>query len=164
MPKNARSPEEALAPTTTRWAPTHSGSGNGVGWLIFLLSGALGNALNVAVQDVYHNAVGASTGVFGALGALGGWQFAVDIGERFRRTRRFAPIVGSIILLTWLGGGEEGGNVDVMAHVTGFLCGGLLAYAYGRWLQPKERSPRLQAGAMTAVVALLTLAWGLALS
>ena len=139
------------------------GVGNGVGWMLFLLSGALGNGLNVLIQGAHHDAVGASTGVFGVLGALAAWQWAVDSGTRLRRTRRFAPIVGSVLLLTYLGGGGEGSRVDVLAHVTGFVCGAALSFVYARWLEPKEHSPLLQGVLIAGVFGIIGGAWLLAL-
>lgn len=46
------------------------GLGGGVAWLSILLAGGMGNLANAWLQPPQHNAIGASTAVFGALGVL----------------------------------------------------------------------------------------------
>ena len=48
---------------------------SGIGWLMILLTGALGNLANAAVQLPNHSSIGASTAVFGAIGLLSAFQF-----------------------------------------------------------------------------------------
>ena len=66
-------------------------AGTGLGWLLILLAGALGNGLNAALHDAGHTAIGASTAVFAALGILSGhawsaravrWRAASAAGRR----------------------------------------------------------------------------------
>ena len=95
------------------------------GWFLVLLSGAAGNALNAAVYyPEAHYSIGASTAVFGALGLLTGvglWA-AVSAPERMMILPRWLiPSFGGLTLLGLFGLGE--GNVDVAAHISGFLCG-----------------------------------------
>ena len=50
--------------------------GGGFTWLGIVLAGAVGNALNAAFyRSETHNAIGASTAVFGGLGMLVAWEF-----------------------------------------------------------------------------------------
>jgi membrane associated rhomboid family serine protease len=136
-------------------------AGNGVAWSLFLASGAIGNGINALIQDASHLSVGASTSVFGTLGALAVWQWSVDAGTRLRRTRRFAPIVMSVVLLTYLGAGGE--RTDVLAHVTGFLAGcGLSRLVAGR-LARRDIGARTQFALLVGVVAVLAVSWTLAL-
>jgi membrane associated rhomboid family serine protease len=96
--------------------------GAGVGWLLVLGSGFLGNAVSVLlhVQDL-HRSIGASTAVFGALGLLvsdallrrhEGLLPASGVGGIF--------LAGVAVLGLW---GSGGVNTDVVAHACGFVCG-----------------------------------------
>src|SRR5262249_21470503 len=55
-------------------------AGTGVASLAVLLSGALGNAANAALEPPEHTSIGASTAVFGALGILA----ALHVSQRAR--------------------------------------------------------------------------------
>lgn len=116
--------------------------GGGVAWLAILLAGASGNWLNALVQQPEHLSVGASTAVFAALGLLATY-FSVP-GRLNRETwaRRWAPIVGGLWVLTWLGTGDA--RTDVVAHLTGFIAGLLMGILLGRVPAPKHRDPALQ--------------------
>lgn len=135
-------------------------AGNGVAWALFLASGAIGNGVNALLQDPSHLSVGASTAVFGTLGALAAWQWSVDTGVRLRRTRRFAPIVMSIVLLTYLGAGGE--RTDVLAHVTGFLAGCGLGRLVAPPLSRRALGAVPQRALLSAVAALVAASWLLA--
>lgn len=98
-------------------------------WLAYpaiLLSGGLGNLLNVAFHyPDLHRSLGASTSVFGALGALAACGFMELVHSRSRLPWRriMIPLVGGLALLGWMGGGNPGSQTDVGAHLAGFLCG-----------------------------------------
>ena len=135
--------------------------GSGLAWLAILLAGALGNALNAALQAPDHTAVGASTAVFGALGVVSGYT-------RQRRTvpwrgglRRWAPLAAGILLLVYLGFGGE--RTDVGAHVAGFAVGAVLGLAVGRYSAhvPQGQHTQRLYGVLTC--GLLSLAWLVAL-
>jgi rhomboid protease GluP len=141
------------------------GFGAGVGSLALLLAGILGNYTNAWIQPVDHASIGASTAVFGALGLLGGseWRTRHLLAEE--GTRRFAPVGATLLLLLYLGVGEArpGRNVDVLAHVLGLAWGlglGVLLPAIPR-ARIESRGAQLAAGA--AALAVLALAWWIAL-
>ena len=95
--------------------------GSGFGWLLILLSGALGNGLNAWLRPDDFRAIGASTATFAAL-AIGSafvWRRGYFRDRGWRRA--FAPIFAAIALLAFTGVGDEG--TDVLAHFTGFVCG-----------------------------------------
>lgn len=140
--------------------------GAGVTWLAILLSGAIGNAFNSwGYRYDSHNSIGASTACFGALGILVGAELFSRWREPHQRSlwQLILPIGAGLSLLAYLGVGEEGKNIDFMAHGWGFVVGiaaGALAVA-GR---VKERLP----AAAQSIVGGLTLAlvaacWVLAL-
>lgn len=103
--------------------------GSGLGWLLVLLAGAGGNAINAFVQADGFRSVGASTATFAALALAGSFVWRRGYMRGWDWRRRFAPVFGGIALLAYTGFG--GGNTDVVAHVTGFGCGLLLGLLAG---------------------------------
>lgn len=118
--------------------------GAAVGWLLVVLSGVAGNILNAMVYyPEPHTSIGASTAVFGALGLLTGvglWA-AVSVPDRGMALPRWlVPLLGGLTLLGLFGVGE--GNVDVAAHISGFVCGvsmGTLGASVQPWLVAVQR-------------------------
>jgi rhomboid protease GluP len=98
--------------------------GSGLGWLMVLTGGVLGNLVNAAIQPDGFRSLGASTATFAALGLVGAFVWRRGYLRRAGWRRRFAPVFGGIALLAYTGFG--GGNTDVVAHVTGFVSGVLL--------------------------------------
>jgi membrane associated rhomboid family serine protease len=148
--------------------------GSGLAVSLTLLAGTLGNVINGLVRTGSFYALGASTAVFAALGALIAYQARQRGREKLGAFRRWAPILGGISLLGFLGGfGEyvpqseamaermrqfEGPPTDVGGHVLGFLCGALLGLALGgipsRTLLAWRAQPFLLAAAPLAIGAL----------
>ena len=153
--------------------------GSGLAWILFLATGALGNLVNAIVQPGTHSSIGASTAVFGALGALSAYEWMRRKERRGSWRRRWIPLVAGAVLLGMLGMGDATHDVndmlnekhqiesvldktDVVAHLTGFASGLLLGAALGMW----KRLPRLSSvreGLVgTAAMALVVFAWWLA--
>ena len=137
--------------------------GAAAGWLLILLSGILGNALNAWVYyPEAHYSIGASTAVFGALGLLTGvglWVALSEAKQAWSVPRWFMPVFGGFTLLGLIGVGDGVGLVDVAAHISGFLCGMLLGmvgavfqHVFVHW-----EKHRLWIGALS--LALVGLAW-----
>ena len=137
-------------------------SGIGLGFALCLAAGVLGNVAKVLVQGPGLHFLGASTAVFGALGALGGMRL-MDRRHKMPLGRT-ASAWGALMLLAMLGAGsEEGGAVDLAGHLFGFTSGILLGLAAGFWVQRRERpGPAVQTLAGLAALAGLVAAWGLA--
>lgn len=100
------------------------------GWLLVLVSGVLGNiAVALAHQGEPYRSLGASTAIFAAVGLLTGR--AVRVAARGRHPHRwrsfFVPLATGLTVLGLHGAG--GVQVDVMAHVAGFLAGGAAGFA-----------------------------------
>ncbi|MGB0715081.1 MAG: rhomboid family intramembrane serine protease [Phycisphaerae bacterium] len=146
--------------------------GIGIGWLSVLLAGAGGNLLNATLQSSSHRSIGASTGVFAALGLLAGCGWVVRRRAGWTRMQRWAPLVGAAVLLGFLGtgGGDPGpSRVDVGAHLCGFAVGCLTGYGLARWSSlPRYALPRESYywQSTTAAASILVLAgcWYLALT
>lgn len=105
--------------------------GAGFGWLLVLLSGALGNYANALMQPAAFTSIGASTANFAALGLTGAYLWRrTRLGQRSWK-RNFAPLAAALALLAYTGVGGE--RTDVLAHFTGFAAGvggGLLASSF----------------------------------
>ncbi|WP_222184186.1 rhomboid family intramembrane serine protease [Geminicoccus harenae] len=135
--------------------------GSGLAWLAILLAGALGNGLNALLHPAAHTAIGSSTAIFGALGILAGYTQRRRSAPWRSRIRRWAPLAASSMLLAYLGFG--GAQTDVGAHVAGFAVGAGLGLALGRWGQHLPQGRLAQLVYALLAVALLALAWLLAL-
>jgi membrane associated rhomboid family serine protease len=133
--------------------------GAGVGWALVLASGVLGNLANALLQPAWHQAVGASTAVFGAVGIL-----AVRSALRHRKTllqRWLLPVAAALALLGLLGTGGE--RTDIGAHLLGFLAGLSLGWPAAR-ISRYSRTLGFVAGGgavlLTVGAWLAALSWG----
>jgi rhomboid protease GluP len=133
--------------------------GAGAGWALVLLAGLLGNLANALLQPAWHQAVGASTAVFGAVGIL-----AVRSALRHRQTllqRWLLPVAAALALLGLLGTGGE--NTDIGAHLLGFLAGLGLGWPAAR-ISHHSRTVGFAAGGSAALLTigawLAALNWG----
>ncbi|HSP99011.1 MAG TPA: rhomboid family intramembrane serine protease [Candidatus Dormibacteraeota bacterium] len=128
--------------------------GPGAGLWLLLLSGAAGNTINVLVRGTPYNGIGASTAIFGGLGALA----AIRVVQRHRGAvvspwRAWAPFAAGLALLGMLGSSARS---DVLAHLFGFSVGVGLGAALEAW-HPRPFAPRLQV-VLVAAAALAVLA------
>lgn len=102
------------------------------GWVLLALAAVAGNLGAVALHSggEYHS-LGASTAVFAALGLLTGRAMRVmlRLGRRRRWRALFVPGAAGVTVLALYGAGEQ--RVDVLAHFTGFLAGGVLGAVAG---------------------------------
>ena len=133
--------------------------GSGVAWLGILMGGLLGNALNAAIQPSGHLAIGASTAVFAALGMLAAYTWRRGFFKQTSWKTRAAPVTAAIGLLAFVGtgGGGEGGNVDIIAHLTGFIAGFAIGVLLA--LSKLPGGTRIQAYTGGATAGILALAW-----
>ena len=140
--------------------------GAGLAWSSIVFAGALGNYVNAWVQPIEHNSIGASTMVFGALGTLAAFQWRLRKRKSFNAARRFAPLMGGVLMLAFFGFGEStfDRRIDYVAHITGFLSGALIGFIHGTWTDPERISPRTQRLFLFGVPAAFAVAWVLALS
>jgi membrane associated rhomboid family serine protease len=136
--------------------------GVGVAWLLIVLGGGAANWVEGFLGPPWHESVGASTAVFSALGLMAAYTWR----ERLRLPQswgnRWGPLVAGVVLLGWLG--TAGKHTDIMAHVLGFAVGVLLGWAAAIPTVSRRlhRAPQWPPG--LAAVAIMALAWGLALS
>ncbi|MFW5792041.1 MAG: rhomboid family intramembrane serine protease [Desulfohalobiaceae bacterium] len=134
--------------------------GSGLGWLLVIAGGGLGNWANVLIRGTPHLSLGASTAVFGALGMLG----AVRVMEEQTKglSRRLLPLGAGAALLAMLGTGGE--RTDLLAHLFGFVVGAALGAAAIATLGTRGlRRQRMQVACGTAAALLPVWCWYLAL-
>jgi membrane associated rhomboid family serine protease len=138
--------------------------GSGTAWLLTVTGAALANLLEGLLGPPEHRAVGASTAVFSALGAMSAYSWRERFALPQRWARRWGPLVAGVILLGWTGSGGEGTDVDVVAHVTGFAAGALLGAtaALPRARRGLQQVPQWLTGG--AALASIAIAWGCALA
>jgi membrane associated rhomboid family serine protease len=136
--------------------------GGGVAWLVILLAGATGNALNAILQPDPHTAIGASTAVFGALGVLVALAFDRRTRPTAGKLRYLSPVIAGFLILVYTGMGGE--RTDVLAHVTGLVCGLTLGVGVARIPRVWLARARVQIAAAVGAVALWVVAWLLALA
>ena len=138
--------------------------GSGTSWLITVTGAALANLLEGLLAPPEHRAVGASTAVFSALGAMSAYSWREHFALPQRWARRWGPLIAGVVLLGWIGAGGEGTDVDVVAHLAGFAVGALLGAtaALPRNRRVLQRLPQWLTG--VAALASLAIAWGWALS
>lgn len=138
--------------------------GPGVAWFATVLAGIGGNAMESYLVDPTHRAIGASTAIFGTLGLMTAAEWARRGHGKAPWVRRVAPLFGGAVLFGWLGVGDGSGRVDVLAHVTGLVCGAFIGWTIAR-VRIHERIGRggqVLFGA--AALAVLVLGWALALN
>lgn len=102
--------------------------GWGVGWLMILSAGIIGNFANAILIQSGHISIGASTAIFGAVGILSAHQFVKKIRLAVGgRIKAWLPLAGGLALLGFLGAGK---HTDITAHLFGFLAGSILGFVY----------------------------------
>jgi len=106
-------------------------TGTGVGWLMILLTGILGNLANAVLYRYGHISIGASTAVFGAIGVLAAYQLSKKIKMPGQRMKAWLPFAGGLALLGLLGASIHS---DITAHLFGFIAGICLGLLYTLYL------------------------------
>jgi len=130
-------------------------TGAGVGWLVILFTGILGNLANAALFQYGHNSIGASTAVFGAVGFLAAYQLDRKIKVVDQRRKAWLPLAGGLALLAFLGAGAQS---DLTAHLFGFLAGIFLGLVYAMVLQ-RLLKKRHQTYCMVAAIGIVSFSW-----
>lgn len=130
-------------------------SGTGVGWLMILACGILGNVMNAWAYQWDHLSIGASTAIFGAIGIL----CAIQVGAAMRKGKGWRQVAlitgGGVALLAFLG---TGARSDLGAHLFGWVAGLLIGGLYGwRFNHPPGKPWQVIGGTLAALT--LLAAW-----
>ena len=135
--------------------------GSGLAWLLIVICGAVGNALNAAIRPEDFYSIGASTATFAAVGLVGAFVWRRGYYRTMDWRRSFAPIAAALALFAYTG--TSGEHTDVVAHLTGLTSGlGCGVVAAGFDVQRLGRVGQSCAGA--AAVGLVGVAWWIALT
>jgi rhomboid protease GluP len=134
-------------------------TGAGVGWLMILLTGILGNLANAALFRYGHISIGASTAVFGAVGILAAYQLNRKIKIAGQRMKAWLPLAGGLALLGLLGSSKHS---DLTAHLFGFIAGICLGLLYAQYLCYLLRKKH-QIYCMSVTIATVVLSWSRAI-
>lgn len=127
-----------------------------------LATGTLGNLWNAWAQEGTHRSLGASTAVFGVIGALVAVEIVRLTRAREHWLRRLSVFGLGFYLFSMLGFG--GKHTDVLAHACGFGVGIPLGLLLG-WFAPRLRAQRASSLALAvACAAIVVGAWIAALS
>ena len=136
--------------------------GPGIGIWVMLLSGALGNWVTALLRGPHHSAVGASTAVFGGLGALAAIQLVRRRhGAPISAWRAAAPMAAGLGLLGFLGTAPE---ADVLAHLFGFIIGVAAWVFVVVSMRALRERPGVQAALTVAAAGVIAASWGLAIT
>ena len=130
-------------------------AGYGVGWLMILATGIVGNFFNAVLMKAGHISIGASTAIFGAIGILAGHQFYKRYRIPGKRVRAWLPLGGGLALLGFLG---SGGHSDLTAHLFGFMPGILLGILYALRFRRRQERP-IQRYCLLLLFGILILSW-----
>jgi membrane associated rhomboid family serine protease len=140
--------------------------GGGLAWAAIVASGVIGNGINAAFYgEAGHASIGASTAVFGSIGAL----IAVQWGARWARGRRskrwewIVPLGAGLAFLAFLGAGDPENpwdRTDRLAHLWGFAAGLLVGFPLA-WVRRVPRGVNRACAWATpvAVAACWWIAW-----
>ena len=120
--------------------------GPGVACLLLLLAGAGGTLAAASLVRRDFVSIGASTAVFGALGALAAMP-------QLRR-RAWMPLGAGLALLAFLGTSKR---ADLAGHLCGFAAGVVLGATVSRL--PALRSPAAQGALAVVAAAIPAVAW-----
>jgi rhomboid protease GluP len=134
--------------------------GVGLGSALVLLAGAGGNLANAVLHGSSHVSVGASTAIFASVGMLGSFGMVRRQRRATPRRRAWLPIAAALALLAILGTGGQ--RVDILAHLFGFLLGGVLGIPFA-FVAPDPPGLGVQWLCGCTVIALLIYCWILAL-
>ena len=128
--------------------------GPGFGLLASLLAGVAGNLVGLMLYPEIHRGLGASGMVMGALGLLAAHSVVLLRHGLTQRQLAIRAVASACLLLVLLGF-NPAPNVDVVAHVTGFLAGfglgGVTALFSMNWLHSRTWN-WVTLGASAAVV------------
>lgn len=134
--------------------------GSGVALLAGFLAGAIGNVMGLMFYSDYHQSLGASGMVMGALGLLASESFGFWRKARPSRDIILRALAAGILILVLMGFSP---GTDVVAHVGGFFGGAFLGFALS-WVPPQKlRGSAVNVMAVAILIGIVALTWGLSL-
>ena len=134
--------------------------GSGTGWLLILLGGAGANIISSLLHRSTYQYVGASTGVFAAIGILAALQ-SIRLYRNFENNsfRLFLPLISLFAILSVLGTGPK---ADILGHFMGAISGLFLGFLFS-FLTSYRAQTRFQLGGLLLVIITILSSWVFAL-
>lgn len=136
--------------------------GFGVGLLASYLAGAGGFLAGLVLQSESHRSLGASGMVLGALGLLAAQSISLLRQGLTGRQLAMRGVMSGCLLLVLLGFSPQA-NVDVLAHVAGFVSGLLIGTALAFMPQRLVQGAWPNRFALVLTLALVLVPWWFAL-
>ncbi|MDL2209230.1 rhomboid family intramembrane serine protease [Desulfovibrio sp. OttesenSCG-928-O18] len=156
-------------------------TGVGLGFLLTVLAGAVGNIATAYLRHASAMSQGFSTAVFASVGLLAAFSSAFAARHAYATTKKdrahaalkhgvfkgLIPVGAGLGLLAMLGGSEAPG-VDYLAHVMGLVAGLVLGLsaafgAPGVFRLRGKKNMALQTASLIASFALIAVCWAMAL-
>ena len=135
--------------------------GPGLAWLLIVAGAGLAYGIDALLHPPQHYLLGASTAVFTSLGLIASYGWRRHLRNWTPWMRNASPLLAGFALLAFTGTG--GDNTDILAHFAGFAVGAATGAICARLPMPAPGRSGLQWAAGIAAVALIALAWTLAL-
>ena len=135
--------------------------GAGAGLLASFLAGAVGNLADLIGYAEPHQSLGASGMVMGALGLVTVQSFSYWRKYPFGGRFFLRALAAGAMILALIGFNPDS---DILAHVGGFITGGLLGCALGYAPHERWQHGPVNTGALAVLAALLLATWRLALT
>jgi membrane associated rhomboid family serine protease len=135
--------------------------GPGLAWLLIVAGAGLAYGIDALLHPPQHYLLGASTAVFTSLGLIASYGWRRHLRNWTPWMRNASPLLAGFALLAFTGTGGE--NTDILAHFAGFAVGAATGAICARLPMPAPGRSGLQWAAGIAAVALIALAWTLAL-
>ncbi|NJN51691.1 MAG: rhomboid family intramembrane serine protease [Gammaproteobacteria bacterium] len=133
--------------------------GSGLGWLLVVLCGALGNAIDAALRGADFQSLGASTATFATLAIVGAFVTRRGYYRGLNWRRRLGPAFAAFALLAFTGFGGE--RTDLVAHLAGFATGAV-AGTFAAVLPIQSMGTALQRAAGMVALCIVVVSWMLA--
>jgi len=134
-------------------------TGSGLGWLLILFSGILGDYWNSLLYVKNHHSIGASTAIFGAVGVLSSLQFYRQY--RFTAQKAWVALGCGLAFLAFLGAGGQ--NTDLSAHFFGFFAGIFWGSLAGFFLKGRKVDPSVNIFLLLFCLGAVLFSWFMAL-
>jgi rhomboid protease GluP len=135
--------------------------GPGLAWLLIVAGAGLAYGIDALLHPPQHYLLGASTAVFTSLGLIAAYGWRRHLRDWKPWMRNASPLLGGFALLAFTGTGGE--NTDILAHFAGFAVGTAIGAVCARLPMPPPGRSGLQWASGLAAVALIVIAWAMAL-
>lgn len=127
-----------------------AGTGAGIGALLVIVAGGLGNAFSGLARGSYRLSIGASTAVFATVGILAARQCFQRLRVPSGRLKAWVPLGAALALLSMLGAEP---HTDLSAHLLGMAAGVAVGVIHALTMRaPPPWGAQMGAGVAAALI------------